>query len=77
LPEEVAVFEVRDQPEEAPANYGSPIVEVPETRASYDAPQPAAATLVEVREQPAVYTVPQTIAAERIIPVNPIAITRR
>lgn len=76
LPEEVAVFEVRDQPEEAPANYGSPIVEVPETRASYDAPQPAAATLVEVREQPAVYTVPQTIAAERIIPVNPIAITR-
>ncbi len=75
MPEEVAVFEVRDQPEEAPANYGSPIVEVPETRASYDAP--AAATLVEVREQPAVYTVPQTIAAERIIPVNPIAITRR
>ena len=78
-PEGATVFEVRDQPEEAPVNYGSPIVEVSETRAvnSYASPQPEAATVFEVREQPAVFTVPQTIAAERIVPVKQIAITRR
>ena len=45
-------------------------------RASYEAPlQPAPTQIVEVREP--VFTVPQTIAAERLVPVKPIAITRR
>ena len=78
---------------EAEVNYGAPeVVEVPAeviavreepltgygaaVRASYEAPlQPAPTQIVEVREP--VFTVPQTIAAERLVPVKPIAITRR
>lgn len=66
------VIAVRDEePVEAtPARTG---YGAPEVRATYDAP--AATQIVEVRQP--IFTVPQTIAAERIVPVKPIAITRR
>lgn len=61
------VIAVREEPL---TNYGAAV------RASYEAPlQPAPTQVVEVRQP--VFTVPQTIAAERLIPVKPIAITRR